>query len=97
MFLHKFPRNRHHLRISLGAIGLPRYHASMTQDRITQLEETIAHLTRQIEELNEVVARQDTELSKMTHRVKMLMEREAQRESAGTGGVILGDERPPHY
>lgn len=69
----------------------------MSQDRITQLEETIAHLTRQVEELNEVVARQDTELSKMTHHVKMLMEREAQRESAGTGGVILGDERPPHY
>ncbi len=85
------------LWISLGARGRAGYHAAMTQDRITQLEETIAHLTRQVEELNEVVARQDTDLSKMTHRVKMLMEREAQRESAGTGGVILGDERPPHY
>lgn len=83
--------------ISLGARGKARYHAAMTNDRITQLEETIAHLTRQVEELNEVVARQDTDLSKITHRVKMLMEREAQRESAGTGGVILGDERPPHY
>lgn len=86
-----------HVWISLGARGKARYHAAMTNDRITQLEETIAHLTRQVEELNEVVARQDTDLSKITHRVKMLMEREAQRESAGTGGVILGDERPPHY
>lgn len=69
----------------------------MTDDRLTQLEETVSHLTRQVEELNDVVARQDTELSTMAHRVKMLMEREAQRENAGTGGVILGDERPPHY
>lgn len=69
----------------------------MTQDRLTQLEETVAHLTRQVEELNEVVARQDTELSKMTHRVRMLLEREAEREQANSGGVVLGDERPPHY
>jgi SlyX protein len=27
----------------------------------------------------------------------MLMEREAAREQEGTGGVVLGDERPPHY
>lgn len=69
----------------------------MTHDRLTQLEETIAHLTHQLEELNEVVARQDADLSKMTHRVKMLMEREAEREMANSGGVVLGDERPPHY
>ncbi|WP_371168624.1 SlyX family protein [Aliiroseovarius sp. 2305UL8-7] len=64
---------------------------------MTQLEETVAHLTRQVEELNEVVTRQDDELSKMTHRVKMLMEREAEREMANSGGVVMGDERPPHY
>jgi SlyX protein len=27
----------------------------------------------------------------------MLMRREAERESDGGGGVVLGDERPPHY
>lgn len=69
----------------------------MSHDRLTQLEETVAHLTKQVEELSDVIARQDLELSKMTHRVQMLMEREAQREAGGTGGVILGDERPPHY
>jgi len=25
------------------------------------------------------------------------MQREASREAEGTGGVVLGDERPPHY
>jgi|GEM_PF-150412 len=74
-----------------------RYHPAMSQERLTQLEETVAHLTRQVEELNEIVAHQDTELSKMTHRVQMLMEREAEREASNTGGVVLGDERPPHY
>lgn len=69
----------------------------MSDTRLTQLEETVAHLTKQVEELSDVIARQDVELAKMTHRVQMLMEREAQREAGGTGGVILGDERPPHY
>lgn len=69
----------------------------MSHDRLTQLEETVAHLTKQVEELSDVIARQDVELAQMTHRVQMLMEREAQREAGGTGGVILGDERPPHY
>jgi SlyX protein len=69
----------------------------MTQERITQLEETVAHLAHQLEELNEVVTRQDGEVSQLTHRVKLLLEREAQREMSNSGGVVLGDERPPHY
>jgi SlyX protein len=27
----------------------------------------------------------------------MLMQRESAREAEGGGGVITGDERPPHY
>ncbi|SHK27349.1 SlyX protein [Shimia gijangensis] len=62
-----------------------------------KLEEQIAHLTRTVEDLSEVVARQDTEIAVLTRRVQMLMEREATRETDGGGGVIMGDERPPHY
>ncbi len=61
------------------------------------LEEQIAHLTRTVEELNEVITRQQVELDTLTRRVHMLMEREAEREQAQSGGIILGDERPPHY
>ncbi|MBO6775872.1 MAG: SlyX family protein [Marinibacterium sp.] len=61
------------------------------------LEEQIAHLTRTVEELNEVITHQQVELDTLTRRVRMLMEREAEREQAQSGGVILGDERPPHY
>ena len=62
-----------------------------------KLEEQIAHLIRTVEELSEVVARQDQEIAVLTRRVAMLMQREAAREAEGSGGVVLGDERPPHY
>ena len=62
-----------------------------------ELEERIAHLMRTVDELSEVVARQDAEIAVLQRRVQMLMEREAQRESDGGGGVVIGDERPPHY
>ncbi len=62
-----------------------------------ELEAQIAHLTRTVDDLSEIVARQDAEIAVLTRRVHMLMEREATREAEGTGGVVLGDERPPHY
>ena len=62
-----------------------------------KLEERMAYLERQVEELNDVVVAQTKELEVMTRRVAMLMEREAQREADGGGGVVFGDERPPHY
>lgn len=62
-----------------------------------QLEEKIAHLARTVDDLSDVIARQDQEIAKLMRRVTMLMEREAEREADGSGGVVLGDERPPHY
>lgn len=61
------------------------------------LEEQIAHLTRTVEELSDVVAGQQDDISRLTKRVRMLMEREAGREQAGGGSAVFGDERPPHY
>ena len=65
----------------------------MTQE----LEEKIAHLTRTVEELSDVVARQEKEIATLNRRVFMLMQREGEREAQGSGGVVIGDERPPHY
>ncbi len=62
-----------------------------------ELEEKIAHLTRTVEELSDVVARQEAEIATLNRRVFMLMQREGERDAQGTGGVVLGDERPPHY
>ncbi|MEL6992415.1 MAG: SlyX family protein [Pseudomonadota bacterium] len=64
---------------------------------MTQIEETLAHLTRTVEDLSDVVARQEREIETLKRRVQMLLEREAERQSEGGGGVVLGDERPPHW
>lgn len=61
------------------------------------LEEQIAHLTRTVDELNDIVTAQQTEIDRLTRRVAMLMEREAARDAEGGGGHVFGDERPPHY
>lgn len=61
------------------------------------LEEKIAHLLRAMDDLSDVVARQAREIDVLERRVAMLMQREAERQSEGSGGVVLADERPPHY
>ena len=61
------------------------------------LEERIAHLLRTVDDLSDTVARQDRDIAKLTHRVEMLMQREAAREAEGSGGIVLGNEKPPHY
>lgn len=61
------------------------------------IEEKLAHLIRTVDDLNDIVTRQQTEVAVLTRRVQMLMEREAQRDSDSGGGIVLGDERPPHY
>jgi SlyX protein len=62
-----------------------------------EIEERLAHLERLGDELSEIVAGQADVIDKLTSRVQMLMQREATREAEGGGGVILGDETPPHY
>ncbi len=62
----------------------------------TSLEERIAHLLRTVDDLSDIVARQDAEITQLKRRVGMLMEREAEREMAD-GAVTLTDKPPPHY
>lgn len=63
----------------------------------TKLEEQMAHLTRVVEEMSDIVARQEKEIALLTNRVRLLMEREQERQQDAGGHVVLGDERPPHY
>ncbi len=62
-----------------------------------QMEERIAHLEKTVDELSAMLAARGAEVDRLLARVDRLMAREAEREAAGSGGVILGDERPPHY
>lgn len=66
-------------------------------DRTDLLEERLSHALRALDDLSDTVARQDREIARLTARVEMMLQREATRESEGTGGIVLGDERPPHY
>jgi SlyX protein len=61
------------------------------------LEEKLAHLQRTVDDLSDVVARQDQQLSRLRDQVDRLILREAEREQDASGGAHLGDERPPHY
>ena len=64
---------------------------------MTELEERIAHLERTVEELSDVVARQDRDIARLVRQADLLIAREAERDAAGSGGIVIGDERPPHY
>ena len=59
-------------------------------DRILKLEETVAHLTRVIDELSDVLARQEAEIERLKRRQAMLMRRDAERELA-EGGTVPPD------
>lgn len=63
----------------------------------TRIEEEMAHLGRMVEELSDVVARQDAEIARLTRRVEMLMAREAEREVEAGGTLPLADQKPPHW
>ncbi|MCR9127748.1 MAG: SlyX family protein [Rhodobacteraceae bacterium] len=62
-----------------------------------RIEEKIAHLTRAVDDLSDIVAAQSAEIDRLNARVALLMRREAERQADAGGGVVLGDERPPHY
>lgn len=61
------------------------------------LEEKVAHLERQLEEMSAVIARQDKELALTVRRVQMLMEAEALRQQSEGEHIFSGNEKPPHY
>ncbi|WP_439104856.1 SlyX family protein [Celeribacter marinus] len=66
-------------------------------DRITSLEEQISYLTRTVDELSDVIARQENDIDKIHRRLGMLMEAEVSRQSDGEGSIALADQRPPHW
>ena len=59
------------------------------------LEERIAHLTRTVDDLSDVVARQAREIDRLTRIVALLAEREAGREAEGPAPEA--NVKPPHW
>ena len=66
-------------------------------DRLTLAEERIAHLTRVVDDLSDIVARQEGQIERLSRRLMLLMEREAEREADGAGSIPLADQKPPHW
>jgi len=62
---------------------------------MTEIEEHIAHLSRAVDDLSQIVARQETEIALLGRRLDMLLQREAARDSEGA--AVFADERPPHW
>ena len=62
---------------------------------LTPVEERVAHLIRAVDELSDVVARQQREIDALARRVAMLTEREAEREAEAARSAPV--ERPPHW
>jgi SlyX protein len=65
-------------------------------DRLDLLEETVAHLTRAVEDLSDVLARREAEVDRLSRLVALLVEREALREAQGLGSAEA-DVKPPHW
>jgi SlyX protein len=83
--------------VGVFSLAIRHDHAHVWGMDNTLLEERIAHLMRLTDDLSDTVAAQGKEIDRLTARVEMLLHREAEREAEGTGGIVLGDERPPHY
>ena len=64
--------------------------------RLDAIEEKVAHLERALNELSDVVARQQKELDQATDRHQRLLDKLAAIESDWAPGAAA-DEKPPHY
>jgi SlyX protein len=64
--------------------------------RLEAAEIQIAHLSRTVEELSDVVAAQADRLDALTRRTRAMLEREAEREAQG-GHAPPADQKPPHW
>lgn len=62
----------------------------------TVIEERLAHLLRAVDDLSDIVARQEREIAALTRRVAYLTAREAERAEA-PGGPPPADAPPPHW
>ena len=62
--------------------------------RLTENEEKISYLLKDIEDLSDIVAKQSRELEKLNKKVSFLIQKENERDEIS--GIVLGD-KPPHW
>lgn len=64
-------------------------------NRLTEIEERLAHLSRAVEDLSDIVARQEREIDRLTRQATLLLEREAERQAETS--LPMADQPPPHW
>ena len=69
----------------------------MDESRLTELESSVAFQDRTIQDLSDVVCRQQQEIDALKAEYKKLMERLENTEHSGGGEAEPEDETPPHY
>lgn len=69
----------------------------MNRDRLDAIEEQIAHLTRAIEDMSDVLRAHDTEIARLKRLSHQLAEREAERMAQDGAQLPLADQKPPHW
>ena len=65
-------------------------------ERLEAIEEKLAHLEQAVNELSDVVARQQKDLDRALERNQRLLDKLAALESE-TGASATAFEKPPHY
>ncbi len=65
-------------------------------NQLATIEEKLAHLERAVNELSDVVARQQKELDRATDRHQRLLDKLSSMES-DWGASATAEEKPPHY
>ncbi|QHQ35701.1 SlyX family protein [Algicella marina] len=67
----------------------------MSETRLTGLEEAIAHLTAELEDMSSVVRAQEKEISRLRRHVDLLLAQAAAADQDGS--ATFSDAPPPHY
>lgn len=67
----------------------------MSEERVETLEFKVAHLERALQELSDVLYRQQRELDALRERSQTLLEQVQQLDQRGAGPTSV--EIPPHY
>ena len=67
------------------------------EQRLDELESRVAFQDDLIESLNEVITRQDREISKLANQLNDLAARMSEQAETATPGTTAEHEIPPHY
>jgi SlyX protein len=69
----------------------------MSEKKIVELEEKIAHLQNTLDDLNMVVFRQGKVIDKLNLETKELKTKLQGFNSANSDQIVVNDDKPPHY